>query len=134
MRKCFGHSTCQRWLLRHFSLRCAAIDSQGIENYTPPRLGLRPALAVPAPMALLKFWLPGDAVMKALIFLAALAVVGLVVTGAIHLQKTSDNTLDIQVDKARVEADAERVVDEGKALFHNAEADLQSNSQTPSRN
>jgi uncharacterized protein YoxC len=72
--------------------------------------------------------------MKALVFLAALAVVGLVVTGAIHLQKTNDNTYDIQVDKARVEQDAERVVSEGQDLLHKAEAELQSSAPGPSRN
>jgi hypothetical protein len=113
---------------------CAAIDFQGTENYTPPRLSLRRVLAAPARVALLKLKLTGDAIMKALIFLAALAIVGLVVTGAIHLQKTSDNTFDIQVDKARVEQDAERVVSEGQALLHKAEADLQSGTQSPSRN
>jgi hypothetical protein len=71
--------------------------------------------------------------MKTLVFLAALAIVGLVVTGAIHLQKTNDNTLDIQVDKGRVEQDAEKVVGEGRALLHQAEADWQSNGQSPSR-
>jgi hypothetical protein len=128
------NSSTVRYLAGHFSLGRAAIDSQGTENYTSPRLRRRRGLAVPAHVALLKLWLTGDAVMKVLVFLAALAIVGLVVTGAIHLQKTNDNTLDIQVDKARVEQDAERVVDEGKALFHKAEADLQSNSQSPSRN
>jgi hypothetical protein len=72
--------------------------------------------------------------MKTLVFLAALAIVGLIVTGAIHMQKTNDNTLTIQVDKDRVEQDAERVVQEGANLLHQAEADLSSGTQTPSRN
>ncbi|MBI3838377.1 MAG: hypothetical protein HY288_10655 [Planctomycetia bacterium] len=72
--------------------------------------------------------------MKALVFLAALAIVGLVVTGAIHLQKSDDHTLSIQVDKDRVEQDAEEVVSEGKALFHKAEAEFESGTQSPSRN
>lgn len=72
--------------------------------------------------------------MKTLIFLAALAVVGLVVTGAIHLQKTNDNTISIQVDKGRVEQDADRLVHEGESLLHQAEADLSNAAQAPSRN
>ena len=72
--------------------------------------------------------------MKTLIFLGALAIIGLVVTGAIHLQKNNDNTFDIQVDKGRVEQDAERVISEGQDLLHRAESDLQSAAPGPSRN
>jgi hypothetical protein len=64
--------------------------------------------------------------MKTLVFLAALAVVGLVVTGAIKLQKTSDNNLTIQVDENRVADDAHRAVDEGREILHQAESALQS--------
>jgi hypothetical protein len=59
--------------------------------------------------------------MRILIFLAALAVVGLVVTGAIKLQKTDQNTITIQIDKQQVKDDAARVVKRGKAVFEEAE-------------
>lgn len=63
--------------------------------------------------------------MKTLVFLAALAVIGLVVTGAIKLQKSSDSTLSIQVDENRVAEDARRVVDEGKHVLQEAESAFQ---------
>jgi hypothetical protein len=67
--------------------------------------------------------------MKTLIFLGALAVVGLVVTGAIKLQKSSDNTLSIQIDENRVKQDAGRVVEEGKHVFQEAESSLNQATQ-----
>ena len=67
--------------------------------------------------------------MKTLVFLAVLAVVGLVVTGAIKMQKTADNTLTIQVDEQRVAEDAHRVAEEGREVLHQAESALQ-NSET----
>ena len=67
--------------------------------------------------------------MKALIFLGALAIVGLVVTGAIKLQKTSDHTLSIQVDKDIVKQDAQRVAAEGKYLLNKAQTELQTKTQ-----
>jgi hypothetical protein len=62
--------------------------------------------------------------MKVLFFLAALAVVGLVVTGAIHFQK-SGNTISIQIDKDRVEEDAQKAIGESEQVLHEAEARLQ---------
>jgi hypothetical protein len=67
-----------------------------------------------------------DTFMKTLVFLAALAVVGLVVTGAIKMQKTSDNTLSIQVDENLVKQDASRVIEEGREVIEKAEAAVQS--------
>ena len=67
--------------------------------------------------------------MKALVFFAALAVVGLVVTGAIKLQRSSDHTLSIQIDESRVKQDADRVVEEGKHLFQEAESTLHQAAQ-----
>jgi hypothetical protein len=63
--------------------------------------------------------------MKTLVFLAALAVVGLVVTGAIKLQKSSDNTVTIQIDENRVTDDAHRAVEEGREVLQQAESALQ---------
>jgi hypothetical protein len=71
--------------------------------------------------------------MRLLIFLSALAVVGLVVTGAIHLQKTSDHTYMIEIDKNRVQEDAERVIEKSEALLHQAEANASSDLEAPSR-
>jgi hypothetical protein len=60
---------------------------------------------------------------RALFFLAALAVVALVVTGAIRLQR-SDDTITIQIDKARVAEDARAAVKRGKQVLRKAEASL----------
>jgi Tfp pilus assembly protein PilX len=67
--------------------------------------------------------------MKALVFLAALALVGLVVTGAIHLQKSSDNSFTIEVDKNIAKQDADEVIQKGEQFFHEAESNLQSRAQ-----
>ena len=65
--------------------------------------------------------------MRTLIFLGILAVIGLVVTGAIKMQKTPDNnTISIQIDKQRVSEDAQKVVDEGKTVLQEAENAIQS--------
>ena len=72
--------------------------------------------------------------MKMLFFLAALAVVGLVVTGAIKMQKSTDtNTISIQIDKERVHEDADRVVDEGRHVLEEAESALGSSTTSPQR-
>lgn len=57
--------------------------------------------------------------MKFLMFLVALAVVGLVVTGAIKFQK-SDNTISIQIDRAKVREEAKIVVDKSKEVLREA--------------
>ena len=62
--------------------------------------------------------------MRLLVFLGALAVVGLIVTGAIHFQKSSDHTYRIEIDGERVEEDAERVIHKGQDWLHQAEANL----------
>lgn len=58
--------------------------------------------------------------MRILLFLAVLAVVGLVVTGAIKLQSSSDNTISIQIDKEIVKKDASLVVRKGKEVIKEA--------------
>ncbi len=60
---------------------------------------------------------------RALFFLAALAVVALVITGAIRLQK-SDDSITIQIDKARVAEDARAALGRGQKVLQNAEASL----------
>jgi hypothetical protein len=57
--------------------------------------------------------------MKFLMLLAALAVVGLVVTGAIKFQK-SDSSISIQIDRAKVRQEAEMVVDKSKDVLREA--------------
>lgn len=66
--------------------------------------------------------------MKALFFLAALALVGLVVTGAISLQRSGD-TISIQIDKQRVAQDAKAVVNEGKQVLREAKSKLDSDDE-----
>ena len=60
---------------------------------------------------------------RALFFLAALAVVGLIVTGAIRLTR-SDNSITIQIDKKRVAEDAQAVVKKSRQALRKAEATL----------
>ena len=52
-------------------------------------------------------------------FLAAVAVIGLIVTGAIKFQK-SDSTISIQIDRARVREEAKIVVDKSKEVLREA--------------
>ena len=61
--------------------------------------------------------------MRLLVFLGALAIGGLIVTGAIKLQKT-DRSITIQVDRQQVRQDATRLIEEGKDLVEDAEAAL----------
>lgn len=58
--------------------------------------------------------------MRILFFLGVLAIVGLVVTGAIKLQSSADNTISIQIDKDRVKEDATIVVRKGKEVIREA--------------
>ncbi len=57
--------------------------------------------------------------MKIFMFLAALAVVWLVVTGAIKFQK-SNNTISIQIDRAKVQEEAEMVIDKSEEVLREA--------------
>lgn len=72
--------------------------------------------------------------MKLLVFLGALAIVGLVITGAIHLQKTSNNTITIEIDKARVKDDADALISKGEGVLHDVEENLQSRAPDAARN
>ncbi|MGD9724109.1 MAG: hypothetical protein AB7O59_22975 [Pirellulales bacterium] len=60
---------------------------------------------------------------RALFFLLALAIVGLIITGAIQLQRT-DDTITIQINKDRVAEDAKKVVKRGQDVLRKAEASL----------
>lgn len=54
--------------------------------------------------------------MKPLGFLVAAAIVGLILTGAIRLQRTN-STISIQIDKQQVIEDARKLVEEGKEVI-----------------
>lgn len=62
--------------------------------------------------------------MKFLFFLAALAVIALIITGAITLQRSPDQTITIQIDKTRVKQDAATALEKGKEVFQGAESAL----------
>ena len=57
------------------------------------------------------------------LFLAALAAIGLIVTGAIQLRR-DDQSITIEINRSRVRQDAKAVVDRGKEVFRKAEASL----------
>jgi hypothetical protein len=67
--------------------------------------------------------------MRTLFFLGALAVVGLVVTGAIKMQKSNNGKVTIEIDKERVADDADRLLDEGRELLREADAALHDGAQ-----
>ncbi len=69
--------------------------------------------------------------MRLLIFLGVLAVIGLVVTGAIKLQRTDDNTITIQIDKTRVKQEARTVVDKGEAVLEGASSAVREAARQP---
>jgi hypothetical protein len=72
--------------------------------------------------------------MRLFLFLAVFAVVGLVVTGAIKMQKSRDNgKISIEVDKEKVRDDAQIVIDKGQELLHDAETALENASHTQQR-
>ena len=62
--------------------------------------------------------------MRILVFLGVLAIIGLIVTGAITLQRSNDNTITIQIDKSRVKQDAATVVGKGKEVIQDARTAL----------
>ncbi|NBX30486.1 hypothetical protein EBR04_08625 [bacterium] len=64
------------------------------------------------------------------LLLLGLVVGGLVVAGAIHISQ-SDGTIEISVDKQKVEAVTGQVIHEGEAILKNAQnAGVQGGSQT----
>ena len=58
--------------------------------------------------------------MRLLLFLGVLAVIGLIVTGAITLQRSADDTITIKIDRTRVRQDAATVVEKGKDVLEGA--------------
>ncbi len=67
-------------------------------------------------------------IIRALFFLGILAVIGLIVTGAIQLQRT-DDTITIEINKQRVAEDAKNVVSRGKEVLRKAEVTLDKDSE-----
>jgi hypothetical protein len=55
--------------------------------------------------------------MRLLLILAVAAVIGLIVTGAITLQRSADNKITIQIDKTKVREEASEVIDKGKEVI-----------------
>lgn len=67
-------------------------------------------------------------ILRAVFFLGALAIIGLIITGAIHLQRT-DDSITIEINKHRVAEDAKTVVDKSRTVLRQAEASLDDGSQ-----
>ncbi len=55
--------------------------------------------------------------MRLLLFLGVAAVIGLIVTGAITLQRTDDNKITIQIDRTKVREEASEVIEKGKEVI-----------------
>jgi hypothetical protein len=55
--------------------------------------------------------------MRLLLILGVAAVIGLIVTGAITLQRSEDNKITIQIDKAKVREEASEVIEKGKEVI-----------------
>lgn len=62
--------------------------------------------------------------MRLVFFLAALAIVGLIVTGAITLTRNENQNITITIDKTRVKEDAAAAIRKGKEVFGGAESEL----------
>ena len=67
--------------------------------------------------------------MRILIFLGVLAIIGLIVTGAITMQRSNDNTITIQIDRGRVRQDAATVVEKGKEAIQEARSALRDSTR-----
>lgn len=74
--------------------------------------------------------------MKYLFFLAALAVIALLITGAIKLQPSSseNQTITIQIDKGRVKQNAAAALEKGKKVIEGAESALHQATRETERN
>jgi hypothetical protein len=72
--------------------------------------------------------------MKILFFLAALAIIGLIITGAITLGHNDDQTITIQINKGRVKQDAAAAIEKGKEVLGGAETRLRQAARDSSTN
>jgi hypothetical protein len=55
--------------------------------------------------------------MRVLLFLGVVAIIGLIITGAITLQRTDDNKITIQIDKTKVKQEAVEVIEKGREVI-----------------
>ncbi|MEX0677864.1 MAG: hypothetical protein WD063_12355 [Pirellulales bacterium] len=62
--------------------------------------------------------------MRFLLFLAALVLVGLIITGAITLGRSDDQTITIQINEGRVKKDAAAAIKKGKEVLGGAQSRL----------
>ena len=67
--------------------------------------------------------------MRLLLILGVIAVIGLVVTGAITLQRSDDNKITIQIDKGKVKEEAATVMEKGKEVLQGAGSALREASR-----
>lgn len=56
--------------------------------------------------------------MRVLLFLGVIAIVGLIITGAITLQRSDDNKITIQIDRTKVKQEAAEVIEKGREVFN----------------
>jgi hypothetical protein len=61
-------------------------------------------------------------------------VAGLIAAGVIHIQKNNDQTLDITVDKQRLQQTEQEAFQVGGAVLQQAEAQLQNANQNANQN
>jgi hypothetical protein len=74
-------------------------------------------------------WISRGNLMRLLLILGVLAVIGLVVTGAITLQRSDDNKITIQIDKGKVKEEAATVMEKGKEVLQGAGSSLREASR-----
>jgi hypothetical protein len=72
--------------------------------------------------------------MKILFFVAALIIIGLVVTGAITLSRSADQTITIQIDKGRVKQDAAAALEKGKQVIEGAQSAIREAARDTDKN
>ncbi len=58
-----------------------------------------------------------ELLMRLFFFLGSLAIIGLIITGAITLQRGDDNKITIQIDKTKVKEEARTVIEKGKEVI-----------------
>lgn len=72
--------------------------------------------------------------MKILLFIGALIIIGLIITGAITLGRSGDDTITIQIDKGRVKQNAAAALERGKEVIHEAESAFRPSKREPVKN
>jgi hypothetical protein len=72
--------------------------------------------------------------MKILLFVGALIIIGLIITGAITLQRSGDETITIQINKGRVKQDAAKALEKGREVILEAESAFRPSQPEPIKN